>query len=355
MRRSVLQPSKGRPSAFLFLSILLSLVGFDAWASDGVFEINQACALDTGCFSGDTSGFPVTIGQAGSYRLTSSLTPGSADAISVSSSDVSVDLNGFALVGPGSLRTGIVADDQDFLTVRNGVVHSFQTGLDVGGHARIEDLTIRGCSSDGLVVNGGGGRVSNNLVVDNQTVGLHLATDTAYGGNVFANNGTDVVNGAALATNLCDGETCTSPPLRRYYLTTATYDGSEAADAGVCADGFHFAALYEIIDPSNLQYDAGLGFVKDDSGEGPPAGVTNVSASGWIRTGFSSSDVAVPGWANCNNWSSDVTTSYGSIAWLLESWDTGVSQGLAIGPASGPWVTQGAPCNAAPRVWCVQD
>ena len=35
-------------------------------------EINQACALSTGCFSGDTAGFPVTIdGTAGpSYRLT---------------------------------------------------------------------------------------------------------------------------------------------------------------------------------------------------------------------------------------------------------------------------------------------
>ena len=44
-------------------------------ASDGAVEINQACAENTGCFSGDTAGFPVTIdASAGrSYRLTSDL------------------------------------------------------------------------------------------------------------------------------------------------------------------------------------------------------------------------------------------------------------------------------------------
>ena len=37
-----------------------------AVADDGVAEINQTCATMTGCFSGDTPGWPVTIdGTAG--------------------------------------------------------------------------------------------------------------------------------------------------------------------------------------------------------------------------------------------------------------------------------------------------
>ena len=32
-----------------------------AGAVDGVLEINQACAVHTGCFSGDDPGLPVTI------------------------------------------------------------------------------------------------------------------------------------------------------------------------------------------------------------------------------------------------------------------------------------------------------
>src|SRR5438046_162421 len=41
-----------------------------SYASDGVVEINQARALAGGVTRGDAPGFPVTISQPGSYRLT---------------------------------------------------------------------------------------------------------------------------------------------------------------------------------------------------------------------------------------------------------------------------------------------
>ncbi len=58
----------------LYALLLLALAG-PALAVDGVAEINQTCAVQTGCFSGDTAGYPVSIeGSAGrSYRLTSDL------------------------------------------------------------------------------------------------------------------------------------------------------------------------------------------------------------------------------------------------------------------------------------------
>ena len=54
--------------------LLLSglLLATSSWAGDGVLEINQACAVETGCMPGDTAGFPVAILTSGSYRLTSS-------------------------------------------------------------------------------------------------------------------------------------------------------------------------------------------------------------------------------------------------------------------------------------------
>ena len=56
----------------LVSGLLLATPGL---AGDGVLEINQTCAVETGCFSGDGPGFPVTIdGTAGkSYRLTGDL------------------------------------------------------------------------------------------------------------------------------------------------------------------------------------------------------------------------------------------------------------------------------------------
>ncbi|MBK7951791.1 MAG: hypothetical protein IPK00_24255 [Deltaproteobacteria bacterium] len=73
-------------------------------ASDGVREIDSACALGPGCFSGDAPGLPVTIdGSAGrSYRLTTDLTqapfaPSVAAIIDITTSDVTIDLNGYSV------------------------------------------------------------------------------------------------------------------------------------------------------------------------------------------------------------------------------------------------------------------
>lgn len=43
-----------------------ALSSIPASASDGVLEINQTCAIQTGCFAGDTAGLPVTISASGS-------------------------------------------------------------------------------------------------------------------------------------------------------------------------------------------------------------------------------------------------------------------------------------------------
>ena len=79
------------------ICVLLLLWGVSAFASDGVLEINQACALNGGCFSGDDAGFPVTISSPGSYRLTSSLSVGNPDklAIDITSWRIKLMLSGF--------------------------------------------------------------------------------------------------------------------------------------------------------------------------------------------------------------------------------------------------------------------
>ena len=82
----------------LFALLIPASVGL---ASDGVLEINQACA-QSGCFGGDTGGWPVTIIREGSYRLTDNLTvpDENTSAIEVGANDVSIDLNGFSINGP---------------------------------------------------------------------------------------------------------------------------------------------------------------------------------------------------------------------------------------------------------------
>ena len=50
----------------LILTLLIVLLAAPIVASDGVLEINQTCAVNTGCFEGDEAGFPVLMKTSGS-------------------------------------------------------------------------------------------------------------------------------------------------------------------------------------------------------------------------------------------------------------------------------------------------
>jgi hypothetical protein len=70
---------------------------------DGVILIDQNKALAGNVTLGDTPGFPVSITQSGSYRLDSNLlAPAGANGIEITASNVTIDLNGFSIIGtPG--------------------------------------------------------------------------------------------------------------------------------------------------------------------------------------------------------------------------------------------------------------
>jgi hypothetical protein len=140
-----------------------------------------------------------------------------------------------------------------------------------------------------------------------------------------------------------------SAGLRGYYLTTMTYngadaDGTDGDGAGVCADGYHFASLWEIMEPSNLKYDTTRGRTRDDSGQGPPS-----DWFGWVRTGYSSSMLSFTvGQDNCDAWASNTSPRQGTVARLPNDWTAG--QDIHV------WDVGTASCNATSvSVWCVED
>lgn len=134
---------------------------------------------------------------------------------------------------------------------------------------------------------------------------------------------------------------------RGYYLTQSMYnganaDGTDGNGAGVCADGYHFASLWEILAPSNLKYDADLGVTQDDSGQGPPSYL-----GGWVRTGYASSASGTPGWGNCNAWTSNDSGHRGAYAYLPRDWTAGGDIHV--------WKVNAAQCNLSGYVWCVAN
>jgi len=132
-------------------------------------EINQACVA-TGCFSGDTPGFPVIITTPGKYYLSSDLNvedPNTA-AINVAASNVELDLGGFHVFGPvrctetpfvcspAGVANGIDAETYENVGIRNGQVTGFgQWGIASGRFNFVSNITVDHCRNTGLVAREG--------------------------------------------------------------------------------------------------------------------------------------------------------------------------------------------------------
>lgn len=212
----------------LLIAITTIITTAPAFASDGQLEINQACAVNTGCFPGDAAGFPVTVPAPGSYLLTGNLATGSSavTAIEVAANDVTVDLNGFTIscapaIGAAPRECngsgdgyGVIWDRSGRLntTVRNGTVTGMgQWGVGVHLFGRVENITARNNGGFGIfgfnasvivgniaVDNGNsgisinaGGIVKDNLSVGNANAGIQVQDSgaaTISGNSAYAND-----------------------------------------------------------------------------------------------------------------------------------------------------------------------
>ena len=229
-----------------FLAAGLAVFGPVVSADEGVLEINIHCALSGGCFPGDSAGFPVTIANPGSYRLTSgldlSLGSGATENITgivVNADDVVIDLNGFTIAGstfctgvppsmscsPSGSGIGIEGATGGAVNtvVRNGNIRGMgANGVSLGDNARLADLRLRHNNGIGaalgagavvsrcIVTRNGGGidagarsRVRSVVAVDNTGDGMAVGQYSAVAHSVARNNtiGIDANTGARVREN----------------------------------------------------------------------------------------------------------------------------------------------------------
>src|SRR5208283_1817141 len=172
-------------AAVFFAAVTILGFGASAGAVDGTIEINQAKVTANGGV------FPYTIRLVGSYRLTGNLiVPASTNGINVTSSGVTIDLNGFSIIGTGSSSATPIGIDtsDDIVTVENGTVTGFGTGVLLAS-----DGTVRNVHAD---LNFNGIEVSNNSVVTGCTAnsgagtGIQCAATCAITGNTANGNST---------------------------------------------------------------------------------------------------------------------------------------------------------------------
>jgi len=233
--------------------VFLSVSSNFANAVDGSFQINAACAA-AGCFSGDAAGYPVNISQSGTYDLVGDLTIADqiTSAIVVQASNVTINMNGFRIIGPvtcsgtpvvctpatsGSGNIGI--DGWTYsptnLVVKNGSVTGMGTGILASYDGRVEHIQaiqngyagmrartgtavtdstgtyngsigiegrlMIGCVAShngqfgfagGGLSGGGGSLIKDSMAISNDGYGVYLGSGTNVVGTTITNNGTGI-------------------------------------------------------------------------------------------------------------------------------------------------------------------
>jgi hypothetical protein len=237
--------------AAVALAVAHAFAAGNAGGGDGVISIDQARAEAGNVTQGDTPGFPVTISQPGSYRLAGNLVVGSPNttAIEVTADNVTLDLNGFSIIGatscsgeptvcyPSGTGDGVrysPANRKAGLSVRNGTIRGMG-GNGIAGHPwsmgyTIERMKVIGNAGWGIGVAGavitdnvvmrngqhgiGGNalQVTGNTLLHNGGGGLMLVR-SGYGNNtLYGNNGgavqLSVTESYPTAGNVCQGMLC---------------------------------------------------------------------------------------------------------------------------------------------------
>jgi hypothetical protein len=192
-----------------------------ATAQAQVVNIDQAKAMAGGVTPGDAPGFPITISQPGSYRLTGdlSVTDPAVHGIEINAAgSVTLDLGGFTIRGPrcgasrctinpppvnGIYRYGYVSPVPIITTLilRDGRIENFGgAGVWASGGLDAQRMVVVG-NGDGIVT-GGVGRVVDSMVSNNVGWGMRMLAGNARGNQVWGNGAGQMraSNGAVLVS-----------------------------------------------------------------------------------------------------------------------------------------------------------
>ncbi len=144
----------------VFAVAICAFLGFfagAAFAVDGVKLIDQNTALvgNTRGGVGGAPGFPVTIDQPGSYRLSGNLTvPPDINGIEIASDDVTLDLNGFRIAGSGVAK-GISEEGGAAyarVKIHNGTLIGFSQSIFLINSTQVTVQDVRATNQGGASV-----------------------------------------------------------------------------------------------------------------------------------------------------------------------------------------------------------
>ena len=202
------------------------------FAVDGVVLINQSTVTAAG-------GFPYKITQPGSYRLSGNLTVPDANttAISIRTTGVTLDLNGFSIIGPisCSFNTFVIppVTSCPAYGTGNGVDDTACPNCTFNGN-RVINGTVQGMGSTGIFLHGG--IVKDVIVQQNALNGILMFNGLVTNSQAFVNGDIGIlVSGGVLSGNTsfgnfgygiaCDASTAIGNTARFNFRNLEVYTG----------------------------------------------------------------------------------------------------------------------------------
>lgn len=166
----------------LLVLLFMVAIPLSAYGIDGQIKIAQPTS------------FPIVIDQPGSYVLTSNITVSTSNVngIEIKTYDVTLDLNGFALIGPGkesgTSGNGVHAKNKSNIAVTNGVVRDFAgDGVYLSGsNMEVKDIRTYNNGSRGIYALNS--IITNCTAKYNDDYGIHANYSTIINCNANDNS-----------------------------------------------------------------------------------------------------------------------------------------------------------------------
>jgi len=178
--------------------LIFALSSVPAFAIDGQTLINQSIVTAAG-------GFPFTISNPGSYKLSGNLVApnsfGSAGIV-IAANNVTLDLNGFAIscASPGC-SIGVSVFGFQNVSIQNGTLTNFGAALDLANSVvRVDGISASG-GFNGIAVDGGSVSITKFTATGNANSGV-----LALGANTVVSLRNSIISGSPSGVQLGGAE-----------------------------------------------------------------------------------------------------------------------------------------------------
>ena len=218
--------------------------------------------------TGTISALPATISTPGTWCLKQNLAAaaGTAAAITVNGSDITLDCNGFKIDGTAAgAGTGVKASGRSNLAVRNCAIRGFRYGIfltgPAGGHHVVERNRVSGNTVVGVWVEGDGSLVRDNQVT---LTGGAAGYPNAYG--IYARYIVDVLDNTVSGVAPTAGLAGTGIGIYTYGNTGGTVAGNRISGLVKTGTGpirgiYNYQSSRVVLMRNNVAGDASAGSI----------------------------------------------------------------------------------------------